>query len=62
MGTVYVSKLALRAASDQQVCDLWQGTSWRLSEEGSHRIIAVKSDGDVGLGKLLAFKYSISDM
>ena len=64
VGTVYVSKSALRAASEQQVCDLWRGTSsssWWW-EDRSSRIIAEKRHGEAGLGKLLAFKNSISDM
>ena len=61
---VYVSKLALRAASEQQVRDLWQGTStsWWWWENSSSRINANKSDGEAGLAKLLAFRNSISDM
>ena len=59
--SVCVSKLALRVANEQQVRDLWRGTSWWWMD-GSNRLIAKKSDGEAGLGKLLTFKYSISDM
>ena len=51
MGIVHVSKLALRAASEQQVCDLWRGTSssWWWWEDRSSRISVNKSDGEAGL-------------
>ena len=58
VNVVSVNKLALRATSEQQARVLWRGTSWWWCEDGSDRIIAKKSDGEAGLGKLLAFKDS----
>ena len=61
---VCVSKSALRVASEQQVHDLWRGTSgwwweWERSSNTECRItIAGKSDGEAGFEKLLAFKNS----
>ena len=61
MGSVNVNKSALRAASEQQVGDLWRGTCWWWKDSSS-RIIAERSDGLAGLRKLLALKKSISDV
>ena len=59
---VGVSKSALRAANNQQVEALWQATDdwWWDHHEWSYdnykNTIAMKSEDDAGLRKLLAFK------
>ena len=53
---VVVSKSALRAATEKQIGALWEKTKeevWEEHDEDCYITIAQKSDGDLGLNKLL---------
>ena len=60
--TFHVKGSALRTANERQVEALWGATDIGWKEDSCRITIALKSDGEPGLRKLLAFKNSINNI